>query len=229
MTQHDRILNDVRANILTGVWQPGFRIPFETELASHYGVSRMTVNKVLTQLTRAGLLQRRRKSGTVVCLPRVQSAVMEITDIERDITRLGRRYSYRLLSREVRPATPDDGLGEARLLALTCLHCADSLPYCHEDRLINLAAVPEAEGRDFTAEGAGGWLLRTTPWSGAEHRVSAIGAGRALAGALQITPGTACLVVDRRTEFSGTGVTRVQLCYPGNLHQMVARFSPQSD
>ena len=63
-TLHERILNEVRDNILRGAWPPGHRIPFETEMAAAYGVSRMTVNKVLTQLTREGYLERRRKSGT---------------------------------------------------------------------------------------------------------------------------------------------------------------------
>ena len=59
---HERILNDVREKIVSGTWPPGFRIPFETDMAKDYGCSRMTVNKALTQLARYGLLERARKS-----------------------------------------------------------------------------------------------------------------------------------------------------------------------
>ena len=50
-TLHERILTEVRENIVSGTWPPGHRIPFEVEMAAAYGVSRMTVNKALTQLT----------------------------------------------------------------------------------------------------------------------------------------------------------------------------------
>ena len=51
---------------MSGEWAPGHRIPFEHELATEYGCSRMTVNKALSQLARAGLIERRRRSGSFV-------------------------------------------------------------------------------------------------------------------------------------------------------------------
>jgi len=49
-THHDRILTRLRDRITSGEWQPGFQLPFETQLAESHGVSRMTMNKVLAQL-----------------------------------------------------------------------------------------------------------------------------------------------------------------------------------
>ena len=40
----------LRDNIAEGIWQPGQRIPSESELALSYGLSRMTARAVLTQL-----------------------------------------------------------------------------------------------------------------------------------------------------------------------------------
>ena len=57
-TFHQRILGDIEGKIVSGEWPIGHRIPFEIDLAREYGVSRMTVNKVLTQLARAGLIER---------------------------------------------------------------------------------------------------------------------------------------------------------------------------
>ncbi|WP_296253579.1 GntR family transcriptional regulator, partial [uncultured Stenotrophomonas sp.] len=49
-TLNHRIRSDIEGRILSGEWEPGFRIPFEHELMEQYGCSRMTVNKVLTAL-----------------------------------------------------------------------------------------------------------------------------------------------------------------------------------
>lgn len=58
-TLHRRILADIEERILSGSWRPGDRIPSEHELAERYGCSRMTVNNALTQLARAGYVERR--------------------------------------------------------------------------------------------------------------------------------------------------------------------------
>lgn len=52
----------------------------------------MTVNKVLTQLARAGLVERRRKAGTFVMRQQSRSAVLEIHDIRMEVAALGQPY-----------------------------------------------------------------------------------------------------------------------------------------
>src|ERR1700747_3593529 len=52
--------------ILDGEWPPGTRIPGELALARRFHASRMTVYKAIQSLANDGLVQRRRKSGTVV-------------------------------------------------------------------------------------------------------------------------------------------------------------------
>lgn len=232
-TLHERIVTDLRERITSGAWPSGHRIPFETEMAANFGVSRMTMNKALAQLAREGFLERRRKLGTVVTAPRMQSAVMEIANIGEEIRALGQDYGYRLLSRGLRPATQADrtALRPAeetpfRVLALEALHLADGLPFCHEARVIHLGAVPQAETADFAAQPSGAWLLQQVPWSAAEHVIRATGAGAEIAQALHLRPGTPCLEIARRTEFEGRPVTFARLTYPGERHQLVAGFAP---
>lgn len=233
-TLHERILNEVRDNILRGAWPPGHRIPFETEMAAAYGVSRMTVNKVLTQLTREGYLERRRKSGTFVARPRGQSAMMAIANIGEEVRQQGGSYAFAMLKRTVRKAEAHDldllagGDRQSRLLELEYVHSADGEPFCHEFRLINLAAVPAAETADFTAEQASTWLLRQVPWSSAEHVIRAVSPSQPVARLLGVTASTPCLEVSRRTEFENRPITFARLTYPGSKHQLVARFGPQS-
>lgn len=234
-THHDRILAEIRSNILEGRWSHGHRLPFELDLAATYGVSRMTINKVLTQLTRDGFLERKRKLGTVVATPRMQSAVMEITDIERETRDLGLSYAFRLISRQLgrssaeeraqmREDTPD-----LDVLRCTVLHEAGGAPFCLEERLINLAAAPAAAMQDFEAVSPGKWLLQTVPWSEAEHRIRAMPAGSAIARLLGVKPGTACLEIARRTQSGTRCVTFARLTYPGERHQVIARFRPRQD
>lgn len=233
-TLHERILNEVRDNILRGAWPPGYRIPFETDMAAAYGVSRMTVNKVLTQLTREGYLERRRKSGTFVAKPRGQSAMMAIANIGEEVRQRGGVYSFDLLKRAVRFAEARDlellagGDRALRLLELEYVHRADGEPFCHEYRVINLSAVPDAEGAEFAVEQAGTWLVRQVPWSSAEHVIRAVTPRPPVARLLDVTGATACLEVERRTEFEDQPITFARLTYPGGKHQLVARFAPQN-
>jgi GntR family histidine utilization transcriptional repressor len=231
LSLHQRIVNDIEGRILTGEWLPGQRIPFELDLAAQYNCSRMTVNKAMTQLARAGLIERRKKSGSFVTQPHAQSAVLEIRDIKLEVESLGKPYRYELAARVRRKATPEDrallGVGTSTpVLAIRGLHHAGDRVFCLEERLINLAAVPDAAEEKFDRIAPGPWLLQQVPWSSAEHRIMAIEADDDVAAALDIAPGSACLVVERRTSMNGVYVTHVRLTYLGSSHELVARFTP---
>ncbi|MBL8588150.1 MAG: histidine utilization repressor [Methylobacteriaceae bacterium] len=228
---HQRIVADLESRILSGQWPPGHRIPFEVELSAAYGCSRMTVNKALGRLVDAGLIERRRKAGSFVARPRSQAAVLDIHDIRAEVTARGAAYRFEIVARARRAATPADRLridvpAGAPLIALRTLHYADDRPFCSEDRLISLAAVPEAGAEPFDALPPGAWLVARVPWTQAEHSIAARAATKEQAARLDIAPGAPCLVVERRTWRAGEPVTGVELAYPGALHRLVARFAP---
>lgn len=231
---HQRILSDITEKIVSGAWPPGHRIPFEHDLTEDYGCSRMTVNKALTELAKAGLIERRRRSGSFVRQPRSQAAVLEIHDLKTEVLALGLPYRYELAERRKRKATAadrdlidvDDG---TPLLQLTCVHFAGDRPFCLEQRLINQATVPESEGVDFATEAPGAWLIAQVPWSAAEHRIRATAADRIVAKALDMPKGGPCLVVERRTWSAGKPITQVRLTYAAESHALVARFAPSRD
>ena len=232
-TLHQQILNEIENRIVSGEWAPGFRLPFEVDLAESYGVSRMTVNKVLTQLAKAGLIERRKRSGSFVAQPQVQSAILEIHTIAAEVRSMNQAYSFTLQSRSIRKAGPLDRAAievsaETRLIQLRCVHFAGDMPFCTEERLINLDTVPEAEEADFSATPAGEWLIAQTPWSAAEHKISAVAADEHVSELLDVPVHTPCLVVQRRT-WNGSGpVTSVRFTYPGDKHAIVATFTPAS-
>lgn len=228
---HERIVSDITARIVSGKWRPGHRIPFEHELATEYDCSRMTVNKALGHLARSGLIERRRRSGSFVRRPHSQAAILEIHDIRSEVEALGLPYRYQLLAREVRRANSNDrrrlGTGlSSRLLETASLHFAGERPFCHENRLISLDVVPDAEIEGFDGTAPGPWLVGKIPWSVAEHRIHAASATPALAAVLDIPHATPCLVVERQTWSAEQPVTQVRFTYPGDGHVLVARFSP---
>ncbi|WP_421853458.1 histidine utilization repressor [Oricola sp.] len=228
---HETILTDVQKKIVSGEWPPGYRIPFETDMAKHYGCSRMTVNKALTQLSRAGLLDRNKKWGTFVRARHTISAALEITNIKKEVEDSGKRYGYELLLDRTRPATK----GEARLLdldeaaevrQLRCLHYADDEPFCFEDRIVNPIAAPQIVPACFKDHSPITWMATHVPWSSAEHQIVAMPADSRISKVLKVPEGAACLVVERKTQNDKGYVTWARLAYPGDKHRLIASFGP---
>ncbi len=236
MNLETRIRTDVEARIRSGEWRPGHRIPFEHELTAHYGCARMTVSKALQALARSGLIERRRKAGSFVAHPHVQSAVVAIPDIGQRLMAQTGAYRFELLQRHVR-APRRQSAAEAALhctgdlLMLDGVHHAADAPFGIEHRVICLSSVPEAAAADFSAADPGAWLIGHMPWSDARHRISANAANAETAALLAIPVGAACLQVERWTWLAadgatGAGVTYVKQLYPGDRYDLVAEFKP---
>jgi GntR family histidine utilization transcriptional repressor len=229
---HQQIRSDIEAKILSGTWPPGHRIPFEHEIMAQYGCARMTVSKALSALAEAGLIVRRRRAGSFVAHPRLHSMVLDIPDIQSEITARGEAYAFRLLQRQVRRARADheeeaELAGRGELLVVRGLHIAGGRPFGLEDRLINLAAAPEAAAVAFEDVSPGAWLLHHVAWTEAENRISAVSADSRTAQALEIPSAAACLCVERRTWRGPERITRVRQTFPGEAYDLVARFGPQ--
>ncbi len=224
-----RIEAEILGRIRSGEWPPGQRIPVEIELAAQYGCARATANKALVSLALAGLIERRRRGGSFVARPHVQTAVLEIPDIAQVIAARGEAYAYAQIAR-IKRAAGDGAEGElgaaGPVLALQGLHSAARVPFALETRIIDLAAAPEAEGQDFTTQAPGSWLLGHIPWTQARHRITAVAADRPTARRLDMAAGAACLQVERWTWRLQQGVTYVRQVFPGDRYDLVAQFTP---
>ena len=224
-TLHQRIRQDLEQRIHSGDWPPGHRVPPEHELMAQYGCSRMTVNKVLGLLADAGMIERRRRTGSFVARPHphLEQVALSIPDIEVEMTTRGHVYQFQLLSRRVRAVrqrVPQErALGSrGKLLALESVHLADGSPFALEQRVIDITTVPEALAQPFDTIAPGSWLLRNVPWTRAEHRISAISADPAQARCLQVADGAACLVIDRHTWRGDQPVTYVRQLFLGGSY-----------
>lgn len=63
---HQTIRDDLRLRIGGGEWGPGERLPSELDLATNYGVARMTVRQAIGALAAEGVIIRRQGLGTFV-------------------------------------------------------------------------------------------------------------------------------------------------------------------
>jgi GntR family transcriptional regulator len=61
-----KVMTDIRDNILSGVWNRGFQLPGELDLARRSGVSVITIRQALARLSEEGLIRRERAKGTFV-------------------------------------------------------------------------------------------------------------------------------------------------------------------
>jgi GntR family histidine utilization transcriptional repressor len=219
----------VESRILSGELKPGDKLPSELEMMETYGCSRMTVNKALSALSAAGLLQRRKRAGTIVAAKPNESMVLNVPDLPEEISRRGQIYRYQLIERKVRlprkgNANEQALSGSGALLFVTGVHFADEIPLAFEERMVSLDAVPEIETADFTDQPPGSWLLRHIPWTEAENRITAVLAGRTWARRLGVPEGSACLSVERRTWRGDSGITMVRQIFVAERYELVARF-----
>ena len=226
---HRRIRRDIETQIMAGALKPGDRIPFEHELMRQYECSRMTVNKALSALAAAGLIGRQRGIGSVVAQPRIHMAALAIPDIRDEIVARGFQYGLRLLAREILPgSTIDEQQMQlpqgGDVLSLRCLHIADQRAFAVEDRLISLAAVPDALDVDFGHTPPGSWLLAHVPWTEARHKILATQAAE-LAAVLDVEPQTACLILERKTWRAGRSITHVRHTFPADCFDLTAHFT----
>jgi GntR family histidine utilization transcriptional repressor len=217
--------------ILDGRWPPGARIPGEIVLKDHFRTSRTTVSKAIQSLAADGLVQRRRKVGTVVAERAQDRPVLEIWNTADVIERSGAEYAYRLLKCEFVKDDPDKrrllhARPSTQLLSIRCLHLSNGAPFQLEERLVNVEAAPGISCRLLETQPPGPWLLAHVPWTEAEHTIAACEAGPAEAEALDVPVGSACLVVERKTWNDDLPVTVARLWHSGAQHRLVGRFAP---
>lgn len=229
---YERIRTEIEGKILSGVLVPGHKLPTEHEFMAEYGCSRMTVNKALSALGAAGLIERRKRAGSFVARPRLHSMVLDIPDLMQEVLVRGQAYRFDLLDREVvhskgNKADSAFDLGAGRTLTLTGLHYADGEALALEHRKISLDFVPNARHAVFDSEPPGTWLLHHVPWTEAETRISALAADVRTASLLQLEVGAPLLQIARRTWRGTDRITVVRQLFRADSYDLSARFTAQ--
>ncbi|MCX7287673.1 MAG: GntR family transcriptional regulator [Rhodobacterales bacterium] len=220
---------DVRAEVLRRIhardWAPGALIPGEEALSVEFGVARATVNRALTALAEAGVIERKKRAGTRVAALPVRRARLEIPVIRLDVLGRGLPYDFDLLTDQLGPApvpvTARLGLPEATPLRyLETLHLSGGRPFVFEARWLNPAVLPDP-APDFADISANEWLVTHVSLVSGDIAFTAEPASLREAEVMGVDPGTPLLVAERTTHGTAGAVTFVRLAHaPGHRVQM---------
>ncbi|MFM2041759.1 MAG: histidine utilization repressor [Pseudomonadota bacterium] len=217
--------------IAAGALRPGDRVPSEHELVAALGVSRMTANRALRELTAEGRLTRTAGVGTFVAPAKPVGTVLELRDIAEEIRERGGRHSADLLhlGEEEAPAeiaAAFDLAPGTMLYRSLLLHRENGRPLQMEDRWVLPAAAPGYLAVDFSRTTPSRHLLDTVPVSEVEHVVEAGCADARTARLLEMTMGEPLLRLSRRTWMGPRVVSLVEFRYPGSRYRLGGRFRP---
>jgi GntR family transcriptional regulator, histidine utilization repressor len=226
-----RVKRHLKEGLAAGRWAPGALMPSEAELCSHFGVSRMTVNRALRELQSEGLVSRSQGVGTFAAPRHVVASTLTLRDLHDEIEARGARHGATVhFAREERAAAGVAGqLGlkpGARVFHSLIVHAADGVPLQLEDRYVNPARAPGYLDIDFSRTTPTAYLLDVAPLWQAELHIEARNADADEARLLGIVAGDAVLVLVRRTQAQGVPITLVRLVHPGDRYTLQGSFTP---
>ncbi len=93
-----QIAYHIQDEIVNGTYGENVRIPAEKELASTFGVSRMTARNAVTYLVDKGLVYRMHGKGAFVSTQKMERNLNKLLNFQQDMEALGMTASSRLLN-----------------------------------------------------------------------------------------------------------------------------------
>lgn len=155
---YEQIKDYLLDRIQAGELVPGARIPSERVLAERFSVSRLTANKAVKELERAGIVYAQVGKGTFISPALYQQQLNHLTSFTDEMLSRGYAASSRVLSARALDA-PDhiarilDVPPGARLIELRRVRMADDEPMALETANIVAAVCPNLlDGHDFAHE-----------------------------------------------------------------------------
>ena len=235
---YQRIKNAILDNIHSGKWQAGNAISTEMALAEEFGVSRMTVNRALKELSEERVLERRQGSGTFVAQQQFNHTFVEVRNIAEDLKSANRDYEAKVVSKraviasmlddelrrkfgidEMATVTHTDASDTPVLYEVKIIHVADGQPIQFEERWVDAKKVPEFIEQNFTVVNTSDYLVAKIPLESGSYTIRALAAPNEVADALQIAPQSPTLVLRRQTYSAGQVVTFVKMWHAGDRYQ----------
>ena len=149
-----QIRESLRAEIAQGTFKPGQRLLPEDELASQYGVSRMTVRQALTDLIDAGIVYRRHGVGTFVSQTHIERDHSKLTNFFEVAEEEGIIAKANVLVSEVIPAKRQVAIalkleeGEP-VIRIKTLRFANEIPVTVHDAHVPYRLFPDLLKNNF--------------------------------------------------------------------------------
>jgi GntR family transcriptional regulator len=196
----------LEGKIGTRQWEPGDMIPPESELVAQYGVSRITVRKVLDILAKEGHIKRERGRGTFVAHPKLEHGLTRIISFTDDMRQRGFVSGTRILFQGLVPAPANIALAlkvpeEEELARIDRLRLADNEPMCVEESFLVHRYLPGIIEIDFKENSLREIKQKEygVRWSRAMQTIQAIAAPPEIAHMLFIKAGAPLLYFERIT------------------------------
>lgn len=216
--------------ISSGDLRPHDRVPSENELVESTGVSRMTANRALRELTHEGYVDRVAGIGTFVSDLKANSHLLEVRNIADEVAYRGHEHSAHVV-RKLRQAAEEEVARALQIPAgsdvfnILLVHCEDGVPIQVEDRYVVTEFAPEFLEQDFTSVTPSAYLSDISPLQEADHVVRATMPDKAVQQLLKMTVQEPCLVVIRRTWAKGKPVTYGRLHHPGSRYELSGHYA----
>ncbi len=224
-----RLKNVIIEQIGTGRWSEGELLPSESQLVHSLGLSRMTINRALRELSSEGLLVRLAGVGTFVAERKSSSALYDVHSIADEVHRRGHRHRTDVISIRTEPADPRAhrlfGITEGQPIFHSVLvHFEDEVAIQLEDRHVHPDLAPDYLEQDFTTQTPNHYLSRIAPLGKGEHVVEAVLGTREECALLGIDGSEPCLLIHRRTWSEGELVSAARLLHPGSRYRLEGIF-----
>jgi GntR family transcriptional regulator, histidine utilization repressor len=224
-----QVKDHILSHINSGLWAAGSRVPSENELVESFGISRMTANRALRELSADGYLARVPGVGTFVKKQAARASLMELRNIAEEIEARGNAHSARFIAREKVMASrqlTDEFEWQAPqpLFHVIVVHEENGVPVQIEYRWVNPLIAADFLVQSFTRQTPTAYLMNVVPADELEHSVVAIVPEARQQELLGISANQPCLALHRRTWSNGIVVTVATLIYPANRYTLYSRF-----
>ncbi len=219
---HQQVSAALRAAIASGELGPGARVENEIDLATRLGLSRPTVRRAMEDLVHAGLVTRRRGSGTIVSPSQVRRR-LSLTSLFDDLEAEGRKPTSTVLEFSITPGSAEitEVLGlepKAGVLTIRRVRYASGEPLA-----ILTNELPAEYAPEYGTLGTSGLYASLREQgiviAGATQRIGARLATHAEADLLGERPGAALLTLERLAySASGRIIERAHHVYRASLY-----------
>lgn len=227
---YKKVQNYILESIESDLFEEGEQIPSEIIIAKQFGVSRMTVNRAIVELSQQGILKRVQGSGTFVSSKRVASPPIRIVDISTEILARGSKYHIEMITQTLQSASKniakklDIPEGET-VFFCHLLHFENDIPLAMEKRYVSHSLVPKFFEQDFLKISPGKYLLSHYDFVEIDQTIEAVIAHEDLAKILHIDKDSACLVIKRRTWSTIGLISYAEFSYPSSRYKLQSHLT----
>lgn len=230
LPRYQQVKNYVLNHIHKGVLKTADRVPSESQLVRELGVSRMTANRALRELTEEGYLIGVTGVGRFVADHQTRGHLIEIRNIASEIRERGGRHIAQPLVLEKITASNNVAqwleIGvDSVVFHSSILHFENDQPLQLENRYVNPGFAPDYLNVDFQTQTPHEYLTGISPLAEAEHQVQAAMPVPQVRRLLEMAVNEPCLVLFRRTWAKGMAATAAQLFHPSSRYVLGHRFT----